>query len=144
MHDCIPLFKVCVNILGMPSLGMPTCFFDWACPPFVLVLSCCVLICLPTPNPLTCVCVVKTVYHALNNKKKNFDAWFDAMGRAKLLAKKRAHNYADRDLAAAGSLLAFNEGAVTTRKRTRKPSASFAITVNTRVRVRWACPSRCL
>ena len=97
------------------------------------------LICLPTPNPLTCVCVVKTVYHALNNKKKNFDGWFDAMGRAKLLAKKRAQNYADRDLAAAGSLLAFNEGAVTTRKRTRKPSASFLM--NTRVRVRVGMPN---
>jgi hypothetical protein len=57
------------------------------------------------------------------------------MRRAKSLAKKRAHNYAEGALAAAGLLVDFKE-AVTKRKRTRKPSASFAITVNTRVRVR--------
>ena len=26
MHDCIPLGKVCVNILGMPRLGTRFCF----------------------------------------------------------------------------------------------------------------------
>ena len=85
------------------------------------------------------MCVVKTVYHAINNKKKNFDAWFDAMRRAKLLAKKRAQNLAERNLAAAGFLVDFKEGAVTRRKRTRKPSASFL--VNTRVRVRVGMPN---
>jgi hypothetical protein len=42
---------------------------------------------------------VKTVYNAINNKKKNFGVWFDAMERAKARAKKRAQNYADRALA---------------------------------------------
>ena len=91
------------------------------------------------------MCVVKTVYNAINNKEKNFGFWFDAMARAKTLAKKRAHNVAERDLAAAGCLVDFKEGvkegAMTRRKRTRKPSASFAITVNTRVRVMVGTPN---
>jgi hypothetical protein len=84
---------------------------------------------------------VKTVYNAINNKKKNFGFWFDAMRRAKSLAKKRAYNYAEGALAAAGLLVNFKEGAMTRRKRTRKEPASFAITVNTRVRVRVGMPN---
>ena len=90
------------------------------------------------------MCVVKTVYHAINNNKKNFRDWFDAMKRAKARAKKRAHNYADRNLAsayeAAGSLVDISR-AVPKRKRTRTPTARFQITVNTRVRVRVGMPN---
>ena len=46
-------------------------------------------------KPADIVCVVKTVYHAINKKKKNFGFWFDAMRRVKSLAKKRAQNYAE-------------------------------------------------
>ena len=88
---------------------------------------------------------MKTVYHAINNKKENFTVWFDAMERAKARAKKRAQNYVDRALAsayeAAGSLVDFKARAMPRRKRTRTPTSRFQITVNTRVRVRVGMPN---
>jgi hypothetical protein len=91
------------------------------------------------------VCVVKTVYHAINNKKNNFRDWFEAMKRAKARAKKRAHNYADRNLAsayeAAGSLVDISRAAMPRQKRTRTPTTRWNFTVNTRVRVRVGMPN---
>ena len=69
-----------------------------------------------------------TVSHAINKKKKNFDAWFEAMERAQALAKKRAQNAVYE---AAGSLADLKTGNRLKSTRKRKPPGKYGITANT-------------
>ena len=75
------------------------------------------------------MCVVRSLYHVVNNKIKNHKRWSAAMTRAKAHAQEIGDKDFASTYAAAGSLLDIREGKRTTPRRKRKPPAKFEITV---------------